>query len=279
MDPARQYSLLVGSTATWGLVTATFTASFVEFVEAFTIVLAMGTLRSWRSALAGTALAVVALALFTAVAGYALVNWLPTSALQLGIGTLLLIFGLQWLRKSILRSAGLIALHDEEEEFREQAETARRASGETRLGLDWFAFVVSFKGVFLEGVEVVFIVITFGVNADNVPLAAAGAATAGVIVLIAGVVAHKPLARVPENTLKYVVGLLLSTFGTFWAVEGLGVFRDGGDSLAWPGEDWALLALLACWFLLSQLLIRLLPGIARPGQGLIAPRSVTEETS
>jgi uncharacterized membrane protein len=267
----------MGSTATWGLVTATFTASFVEFVEAFTIVLAMGTLRSWKSALAGTALAVVALAVFTAVAGYALVNWLPKSALQLGIGTLLLIFGLQWQRKAILRSAGLKALHNEEEEFREQAEAARRASGETRLGLDWFAFVVSFKGVFLEGVEVVFIVITFGLNADNVPLAALGAAVAGVLVLIIGLAAHRPLARVPENTLKYVVGLLLTTFGTFWAVEGLGVFRGGGGSLAWPGEDWALLALLACWFLLSQLLIRLLPGLTRSRSGRIAPRGVAEE--
>jgi uncharacterized membrane protein len=277
IDPLRHYSFLMGSTATWGLVTATFTASFVEFVEAFTIVLAMGTLRSWKSALAGTALAVVALAVFTAVAGYALVNWLPKSALQLGIGTLLLIFGLQWQRKAILRSAGLKALHNEEEEFREQAEAARRASGETRLGLDWFAFVVSFKGVFLEGVEVVFIVITFGLNADNVPLAALGAAVAGVLVLIIGVAAHRPLARVPENTLKYVVGLLLTTFGTFWAVEGLGVFRGGGGSLAWPGEDWALLALLACWFLLSQLLIRVLPGLTRSGSGRIAPRGVAEE--
>jgi uncharacterized membrane protein len=267
----------MGSTATWGLVTATFTASFVEFVEAFTIVLAMGTLRSWRSALAGTALAVVALAAFTAVAGYALVNWLPKSALQLGIGTLLLIFGLQWLRKAILRSAGIKALHDEEEEFREQAEAARRASAETRLGLDWFAFVVSFKGVFLEGVEVVFIVITFGLNADNVPLAALGAATAGVIVLVAGVVAHRPLAKVPENTLKYVVGLLLATFGTFWAVEGLGVFRGGGESLGWPGGDWALPALLACWFTVSQLLIRLAPVIARSGRGRIVPRGAAEE--
>lgn len=253
----------MGSGAIWGLVTATFVASFVEFVEAFTIVLAMGMTRSWRSALAGTAAAVVALVAFTAVAGYALVNWLPESALQLAIGTLLLIFGLQWLRKAILRSSGLKALHDEEQEFREQAEAARLAGNEQRFGLDWFSFVVSFKGVFLEGVEVVFIVITFGLNADNVPLAAVGAAAAGALVLVAGAIAHKPLAAVPENTLKYGVGLLLATFGTFWAVEGLGVFRDGGESLEWPGGDLALLGLLAGWLVLSRLLVRAVPGIAR----------------
>jgi uncharacterized membrane protein len=260
------------------LLTATFTASFVEFVEALTIVLAMGVTRSWRSALWGTALAVVALAGFTVIAGYALVNWLPRSALQLGIGTLLLIFGLQWLRKAILRSAGLKSLHDEAEEFKEQAEAARLAGNETRYGLDWFSFVVSFKGVFLEGVEVVFIVITFGLNAHNVPLAAAGAAAAGVIVLAIGAVAHRPLTRVPENTLKYFVGLLLSSFGTFWAVEGLGVFRPGGESLAWPGDNWSLLGLLAAWFLLSRLLIRVLPGIANAGRGRVGPR-VLEEAS
>ena len=268
----------MGSSSTWALLTATFTASFVEFVEALTIVLAMGVTRSWRSALWGTALAVVALVGFTAFAGYALVNWLPRTALQLGIGTLLLIFGLQWLRKAILRSAGLKSMHDEAAEFAEQAEAARLAGNETRYGLDWFAFVVSFKGVFLEGVEVVFIVITFGLNAHNVPLAAAGAAAAGAIVLAIGAVAHRPLTRVPENTLKYFVGLLLSSFGTFWAVEGLGVFQPGGDSLAWPGDTWSLLGLLAAWFLLSRLLIRILPGIAHAGRAGVGPR-VLEEAS
>ncbi len=252
----------MGSGATWGLLTATFTASFVELVEALTIVLAMGATRSWRSALAGTALALVALAVFTAAAGYAIVSWLPRSALQLGIGTLLLILGLQWLRKAILRSAGLKAMHDEEEEFRRETEAAREAGREAHFGLDWFAFVVSFKGVFLEGVEVVFIVITFGTNAHHVALAAGAAAAAGVVVVTAGAIAHRPLSRVPENTLKYVVGVLLSTFGTFWAVEGLGVFQPGGASLEWPGGDWSLLALLAVWFVLSRVLIRLLPAIA-----------------
>ncbi len=268
---------LMGSGATWGLLSATFAASLVEFVEALTIVLAMGMTRSWRSALAGTAVAVLALVAFTVVAGYALVNWLPESALQLAIGSLLLIFGLQWLRKAILRSSGLKALHDEEQEFREQAEAARQAGREERFGLDWFSFVVSFKGVFLEGVEVVFIVITFGLNADNVPLAAGGAAAAGVIVLGAGAIVHRPLANVPENTLKYGVGLMLATFGTFWAVEGLGVFRDGSASLEWPGGDWALLVLLAGWLALSRLLVRAVPVLARPRRTAVIPPSAVEE--
>jgi uncharacterized membrane protein len=265
------------SGATWGLLAAVFAASLVEFVEAFTIVLAMGMTRSWRSALAGTGVAVLALVAFTAVAGYALVNWLPESALQLAIGTLLLIFGLQWLRKAILRSSGLKALHDEEQEFREQAEAARRAGNEQRLGLDWFSFVVSFKGVFLEGVEVVFIVITFGLNADNVPLAAAGAAVAGAIVLAAGSIAHRPLSNVPENTLKYGVGLLLATFGTFWAVEGLGIFRDGGESLHWPGGDLALLVLLAGWLVLSRALVRSVPRLAHRQPRSVTPARAIEE--
>jgi Ca2+/H+ antiporter, TMEM165/GDT1 family len=255
----------MGSGATWGLLTATFTASFVEFVEALTIVLAMGATRSWRSALAGTALALASLAVFTAAAGYAIVSWLPRSALQLGVGALLLILGLQWLRKAILRSAGLKAMHDEDEVFRLEAEAARAAGDDLRMGLDWFAFVVSFKGVFLEGVEVVFIVITFGTNAHHVALAAGGAAAAGVLVVAVGAIAHRPLSNVPENTLKYVVGVLLSTFGTFWAVEGLGVFQPGGASLDWPGGDWSILVLLAVWFVLSRILIRITPAIAARG--------------
>src|SRR6266699_2230589 len=208
---------------TLGLLVATFTASFVEFVEALTIVLAMGATRSWRSALSGVVAAVVALAGFTAAAGYALTTWLPEALLQLVVGSLLLVFGLQWLRKAILRSSGLLASHDEEAAFASQKAAAAAAGSGTRLGLDWFSFVVSFKGVFLEGVEVVFIVITFGLNAGSVPVVALGAA------------AHRPLARVPENTLKYGVGLMLASFGTFWSVEGLGVVRGGDQSLRWPG--------------------------------------------
>jgi uncharacterized membrane protein len=248
--------------ALWGLVAATFVAAFVEFVEALTIVLAMGLTRGWRSALAGTGVALVALVGFAAVAGYALASWLPRSVLQLVVGVLLLIFGLQWLRKAILRSAGLKARHDETEEYREQTEAARAAGDEHRFGLDWFGFVVSFKGVFLEGVEVVFIVITFGLNAGDVPAAAISAVLAGLVVATLGLIASRPLAAVPENTLKYAVGLMLATYGTFWAVEGLGALH-GGASLAWPGGDVALPVILAGWLVLSRVLVALLPRLVR----------------
>jgi Ca2+/H+ antiporter, TMEM165/GDT1 family len=256
----------VGGHTVWALAATTFVAAFVEWVEAVTIVLAMGLTRGWRSALAGTVAAVAALAVFTALVGYALVTWLPRSALQLVVGVLLLIFGLQWLRKAILRSAGLKATHDETEEFREQTEAARAAGQQHRFGLDWFGFVVSFKGVFLEGVEVVFIVITFGLNAHNVPVAASSAALAGLVVTTLAVVASRPLSAVPENTLKYAVGLLLATYGTFWAVEGLGLLH-GGESLSWPGGDAALLGVLAGWLLLSRILVVTLPRLRPSAAG------------
>ena len=216
--------------AIWGLAAATFLASAVEFVEAFTIVLAMGLSRSWRAALTGTAAALLALTVVTAVAGVALIHWVSESVLQLVIGTLLLLFGLQWLRKAILRASGLASLHDEEAAFRAGQETARQAGHGKRLGLDWFAFTISFKGVFLEGLEVVFIVITFGLSATRYDshgllVVSASAALAGLLVVVAGVIARRPLSAVPENTMKYAVGLLLTSFGTFWAVEGLEIGR------------------------------------------------------
>jgi uncharacterized membrane protein len=249
--------------ATWGLLTATFAAAFVEFVEALTIVLAMGFTRGWRSALCGTVAAVIALTGFTAVAGYALRNWLPETALQLVVGTLLLIFGLQWLRKATLRASGLKALHDESEEYAEQTAAAHAAGDRRRWGIDVFGFVVSFKGVFLEGVEVVFVVITFGLNAGNMAVAVWGATAAGVIVLGLGAALHRPLAAIPENTLKYGVGLLLASFGTFWVFEGFGAFRHGHQSLSWPGGDWAIVVLLAAWLLVSRLLVAGLPRLRR----------------
>jgi uncharacterized membrane protein len=249
---------------TLGLMVSVVLASAVEFVEALTIVLAMGVTRGWRSALAGMVLAVLALAVVTAAAGYALASWLPEALLQLVVGTLLLIFGLQWLRKAILRAAGLKAHNDEDQTYREEVEAGRRAGGEQRFGVDWFGFVVSFTGVVLEGLEIVFIVITFGVGADDVPAAAVAAALAGVVVVGVGVAAHRPLARVPQNTIKFAVGLLLSTFGTFWAVEGLGVFAAATESLAWPGGDAALPVLLAVWATFAWTAIRLLRPAARP---------------
>jgi Ca2+/H+ antiporter, TMEM165/GDT1 family len=241
-----------------GLVVSVLLASAVEFVEALTIVLAMGVTRGWRSALAGVAVAIAALVVATALAGYALAQWLPEALLQLIVGALLLNFGLQWLRKAILRSSGMKAHNDEDDTYREELEAGRGALSGRRLGVDWFGFVVSFKGVFLEGLEIVFIVITFGLNADNVPVAAAGACVAGAIVLTAGAILHRPLAKVPQNTIKFAVGLLLSTFGMFWAVEGLGVFSATGESLKWPGGDAALLVLLGAWGLFSWAAVQLL---------------------
>jgi uncharacterized membrane protein len=241
--------------ATWGLLVATFVACFVEMVEATTIVLAMGFTRGWRSALAGTAAAVGALAVVTALAGFAITSWLPRTALQLTIGTLLLIFGLQWLRKAILRSSGRKAMHDEDEIYRSRVAEAAQATGARTTRLDSFAFVVSFKGVFLEGMEVVFIVITFGLNAKDVPVAVAGAAAALIAVVGLAAAVRRPLSMIPENTLKYVVGLLLTTFGTFWSVEGMGVFRAGRQALSWPGGDVALAVVLGAWFVLTRVLI------------------------
>jgi uncharacterized membrane protein len=253
-------------TVTWGLLIATFVASFVEMVEATTIVMAMGFTRSWRSAVAGTVAALGALAVVTVIAGYALASWLPESALQLVIGTLLLIFGLQWLRKAILRSSGIKAVHDEDKIYREEVEAAR-AAGQTRGGIDMFSFMVSFKGVFLEGMEVVFIVITFGLNADNIPGAAIGALAAVTTVLVLAFLVRRPLSMINENLLKYGVGLLLAAFGTFWAVEGIGVFRAGQESLAWPGHDVALVALVLVWLLLSRVFVLVLRRPSSPEVG------------
>lgn len=249
--------------ATWGVVIATFAACFVEMVEAATIVMAMGFTRGWRSAIAGTLAALGALAIFTLLAGYALSTWLPASSLQLVIGTLLLIFGLQWLRKAVLRSSGRKPVHDEDEIYREEVEAARAAEL-PNSGVDVFSFVISFKGVFLEGVEVVFIVITFGTSADSVPTAILGALAAAVAVLVIAVLIRRPLSMIPENTLKYGVGLLLTTFGTFWVVEGMGSLRTGHQSVEWPGHDLALVGILLIWFVVSRIMVVVLrvPGRA-----------------
>jgi uncharacterized membrane protein len=264
---------------TWSTVAlagSTLLASAVEFVEAFTIVLAMGLTRGWRAAIAGAVAAAALLAVIAVASGYALVTWFPESLLQLVVGSLLLVFGLQWLRKAIFRAAGLKALHDEDETFREETGAALRARSDRRAGLDWFGFVVSFKAVLLEGLEVIFIVITFGLNAHSIPTAAAAACAGAAIVLVAGVALHRPLARVPENTIKFAVGLMLSTFGTFWSVEGLGVFRHGGDSVGWPGGELMLLVLLAAWCALSWALIRALAPRAAPRA---AARAAREEAA
>jgi uncharacterized membrane protein len=244
-----------------GLMAAVFLASGVEFVEAFTIVLAMGVARGWRSALLGTGAALAVLAILTLVLGVTLRNYINASLLQFVIGTLLLVFGLQWLRKAILRSAGLKSLHDEDRIFAEELALAKSAGHEKHWGIDGFGFVVSFKGVLLEGLEVVFIVITFGLGAahrgmpDAMWSASLGAMIAAAVVIAAGIVVRRPLAMVPENAMKYVVGLLLSSFGVFWVVEGIGFFGASGASLVWPGELASLGAILIGWIVITRTIV------------------------
>jgi uncharacterized membrane protein len=241
------------------LFVASFLASAVEGVEALTIVLAVGVTRGWRSTMFGVAAAGAVLAGVVAALGPALTA-IPIRGLRVVVGGLLLVFGLQWLRKAILRASGFKALHDEAAIYRRQAAEADSAGANERAGIDWYSFTVAFKGVLLEGLEVAFIVVTFGSNQRSIPLAAAGAVTAVVLVIVVGVRVRAPLSRVPENTLKFVVGLLLTTFGTFWAAEGAGV--------SWPGSDAALPVLLALYAGMALVLVRLLRarrlGLSRP---------------
>ncbi|HVP74760.1 MAG TPA: hypothetical protein VMS63_01970 [Gaiellaceae bacterium] len=224
------------------LIASAFLASAVEFVEALTIVLAAGITRGWRSALTGLGAATVALGAIVAALGPAL-TLVPISALRLVVGALLLAFGLQWLRKAILRASGYKPLHDEAAIFARELEEARTAQAEERAGLDWYGFTLAFKGVLLEGLEVAFIVVTFGSAQGRIDLAALGAGGALVLVVIVGVLVRAPLARVPENTLKFAVGVMLTTFGIFWATEGAGAH--------WPGDDASLPVVLAFVIALS----------------------------
>jgi uncharacterized membrane protein len=227
----------------------TFLASAVEAVEALTIVLAVGIVRGWRSTLVGVGAATLVLAGVVAVLGPALQH-IPIDTLRFVVGALLLAFGLQWLRKAVLRASGYKPLHDEAEAFARERAEAGAAPSAPQSGMDWYAFTVSFKGVLLEGLEVAFIVITFGRTQGNVGLAAGAAAAAVVIVVGVGLFVRGPLERVPENSLKFAVGLLLTTFGTFWAGEGAGV--------EWPGSDLAILWILAFLGLVSFVLTRAL---------------------
>jgi uncharacterized membrane protein len=228
---------------------AAFLACAVEMVEALTIVLAVGITRGWRSPLVGVGAAMLALAAVVAVLGPSLTA-IPINVLRVVVGTLLLVFGLQWLRKAVLRASGWKALHDEDAIFREEEEQALAASNEVRAGLDWYAFTLSFKGVFLEGLEVAFIVLTFGSTQGQIGLAAAAAGAAFVVVAGVGLAVRAPLSRVPENLMKFAVGLMLTTFGTFWSAEGAGV--------NWPGGDAAILGVLAFLTVCSLGLVRLL---------------------
>ena len=228
------------------LILASFLASAVETVEALTIVLAVGITRGWRSVRFGVLAALGALTALVAALGPAL-TLIPIGVLRLVVGFLLLVFGMQWLRKAILRASGFVPLHDEAAVFEREMALAREAGPADRAGMDWYAFTLSFKGVFLEGTEVAFIVLTFGGTPGGIKLAAIGAAAAVLLVSATGVLVSRPLSRVPENTLKFAVGLMLTTFGVFWGGEGAGV--------DWPGADGALVAILAFLTLCSLILV------------------------
>jgi len=225
---------------------AAFLGSAVETTEALTIVLAVGLTRGWREPLLGTLLAVVLLGLLVLIFGQLIVTAIPEWALKLLVGTLLLLFGLRWLHKAVLRSAGVVALHDEDRAYRDTVDQL----GETVSRRDWVGFILALKGVFLEGLEVVFIVIAVGGPGQAWTSAIAGGLAAAVVVGAAGVAVRKPLARVPENTLKYAVGILLTSLGTFWAAEGMGA--------SWPGDFLSIFALAAVFLVASRLAVTLI---------------------
>ena len=247
-----------------GLIVSVFVACAVEATEALTIVLAVGATRSWRSAMIGVGTALVALAVVTAALGPALTA-LPINVLRGVVGGLLLVFGLQWLRKAILRASGLKALHDEDAAFAEETEAAREA-GTVDAGFDGYSFLVSFKGTFLEGLEVVFIALTFGANQHNVPVAAAAALAAVLVMTAIGAALRAPLARVPENNLKFVVGVMLPSFGVFWGGEGVHAH--------WPGGDSALLVIIPVVLLFALANVRLLRRALDPGPRTPEPAGI-----
>ena len=258
-----------------GVLIAAFLASTVEFVEAFTIVLVVGVTVNWKSAFVGMAAATLALAALVGVFGTALVVFIPLWALRFAVGFLLILFGMKWLKKAVLRYAGVKALHDEEAIYEEEM-AAMRARGEQPSNkVDPFGVATAFKSVLLEGLEVAFIVITFGSasassvtsRAAGITYAAIGAAAALALVALSGALIRAPLQRVPENTLKFVVGVMLTSFGTFWGGEGIGI--------QWPGEDLFLLALIGFYLLVSFALVTWLRPYghpkARPASDMAAP--------
>jgi uncharacterized membrane protein len=258
----------VVSAGAGALFLAVFLACAVEAVEATTIVLAAGTARDWRSALTGTGAGLAALAVITAAAGPA-VAAIPLRELRLVVGALLLVFGLQWLRKAVLRASGHKALHDEARIFAEQLALARDATGRrAALVTDWYGFTLSFKGVLLEGLEVVFIVLTFGSNQHDIGLAAVAAACAVAVVAVAGIAVRAPLARVPENTLKFVVGTMLTAFGLLGGAEGAGA--------RWPGSDAALLVLIPA---VAALALALTAALRRSAPAPVPPGPVPPDTA
>lgn len=225
---------------------AAFLGSAVESVEALTIVLAVGLTRGWRSPLYGTLVALLSLAILVTIFGQLIVARVPESTLKLIIGTLIVLFGLRWLHKAVLRSAGVIPLHDEDKSYAETVSEMRGAA--TRQ--DWIGFTIALKGVFLEGFEVVFIVVAVGGTSGGLPIAVAGGLLAMIVVAAIGLVVRKPLAQVPENTLKYAVGVILTTLGTFWAAEGMGT--------TWPLDFVSVIGIAAVYFGASRVAVMLI---------------------
>jgi uncharacterized membrane protein len=249
--PARQSTEaetpMTSLTTIISTVSASFLASFVEVVEAFTIVLAVGVSRSWRPALTGMALGLAVLGCLILVLG-PLLGLIPLHLLQFAIGVLLVLFGMRWLRKAILRAAGFIAIHDEAKAFAAETDQLKRQAADRRA--DFLAASTAFKAVLLEGVEVVFIVIAVGAGRGLIGYASLGAAAACLLVLAIGFAVHRPLSRVPENTLKFVVGVMLTSFGIFWTGEGLGA--------NWPGADLSLIAIALLILAVALAAVRLL---------------------
>jgi uncharacterized membrane protein len=231
------------------LVLTAFLASAVKAVEALMVVLAVVVTRGWRSSLIGAGTATLALAAVIGALGPTL-SLMPIDTLRVIIGTLLLVFGLQWLRKAILRAGKYKAFRDKEALYRATLAKAQVAETAIRASMDWYAFTLAFKGVFLEGLEVAFIVLAFGTSQGSIPLAALGAGIALVLVVVVAAMVHQPLSRVPKNTMKFAVGLMLATFGIFWSVEGTGV--------AWPGADVSLLGIFVFLTLVSLGLVAVL---------------------
>jgi uncharacterized membrane protein len=227
---------------------SSFVASAVEFVEALTVVLAVGVTRQWRSTLIGAGAAIVVLLTLVTVLGLTIATLVPIELLRLVVGAVLILFGLQWLTKAILRSAGARASRDERSRFGRQVAALAAEPPVPTSGMDWISFTVAFKGVLLEGLEVAFIVVTFGAAGGQLAPALIGSGLAGICVLTVGVAIRQPLSRLPENQMKFGVGLMLVSFGTFWAGEGIGV--------AWPGSDLSILMLLAGYLAWSLLAVR-----------------------
>ncbi len=256
--------LLALFTPDWGVATAAFLASTVEFVEAFTIVLVVGVTINWRSSFLGAALAALTLAVLVAIFGVTLVKFIPLSALRLIVGIILVMFGMKWMKKALLRYSGRKALHDEEAIYEEEQRALKARGVVIPQKIDGFGVATSFKSVLLEGLEVAFIVVTFGLTgsshaankSSSLVSAVIGAVVAGLLVVALGALVRAPLTRIPENTLKFVVGIMLTSFGTFWGGEGLGI--------DWPRQDLFLLPLIAIYLLASYGAIQWLRVPAKP---------------